>query len=120
MDLIITASKSRSFNAIHNGWKIRVTPLQYLCKYGDHLDSMTYDPKQAHMIRLTMDRVCKAWDTETPKFVVSCDREDKTREGLTVYAYDGDVITDDTIPGPIVGTLRRQGRRWVVEPKEAT
>lgn len=120
MNLILIASKSRTFNAKLNGERVRVTPLQYLCKYGDHLESMSYDPKVARLLQNTIDRVCEAWGRRGPTFLIQCDRNEKPRDGMTVYAYDeGDPVLDDTIPGPIVGTLRKQGRRWVVEPKEA-
>jgi hypothetical protein len=103
---------------------IVVHALAYTCKYRDLPDQVSaMDHKygrRAYPYAALMARIERAWGSERPAYVAITvgDNDDQFEDGALVYAWASsgfEWFDCNAMNGVVVGFLRKEGRKWVVE-----
>jgi hypothetical protein len=127
-------SRARTIHLI-DGTKAKLVTLSFFCRSNDAEPEYAYDERDRRertCLANVLERKREAWrETKLPKVyavLVHKDRSGEPEEGREVYLwesapvrdghYDYDPIWFDCLkmPAKQVGTLRRTGRRWELDP----
>lgn len=115
---VFNVRKSKSVKASFEGRDITVYACTFTCRYGSLPSQMWSDErKYAYPYDALMGRLNNAWNNQRPEFVVIADNEKGIQDGDSVIRWTGGLewIDTDKIPGEVIGLIRKQGRKWVVE-----
>lgn len=119
---VCAVRRGGAITADYQGRTIRVFPVTYFCQAGDLVPRISaYHQERRATLHLQIDSMAAAWDRagEAPEFIVQASSVEGIQPGDVVHRqtkHTGYFQWTDSnpFPGERVGTLTRNGSKWVI------